>query len=286
MSSVIDSIERSQLKKGLPSFDPGDRVRVHFQVIEGSRRRTQVFEGVVLRRQGSGARETFTVRKQSFGVGVERTFPLHSPKIEKLEIAARGDVRRAKLYYLRGRIGKAARVAERRWGIDEDLVSTTSAATEPEATDAEGVSQAELEQSEAPEAAIADGDGEAADNDAPEAKADEGDGEATEPEAPEASEAPEAKTDEGEAEPETAEAAEEPADSEPAAEESSQGEEPAAEDASDSSPADEAPAVESQEEPEPAAEVAESAEDEAPAEEEAAADEQPDAKADSDKDSD
>jgi large subunit ribosomal protein L19 len=123
MSSVIDSIERRQRRQGLPSFAPGDRVRVHFQVVEGNRRRTQVFEGVVLKRQGSGVRETFTVRKQSFGVGVERTFPLHSPKIEKLEIAARGDVRRAKLYYLRGRIGKAARVAERRWGIDDDLVS-------------------------------------------------------------------------------------------------------------------------------------------------------------------
>jgi len=142
MSSVIQDIERGQLRKGLPSFDPGDRVRVHFQVVEGNRRRTQVFEGIVLRRQGSGARETFTVRKQSFGVGVERTFPLHSPKIEKLEIAARGDVRRAKLYYLRGRIGKAARVAERRWGIDEELISTPAAA-EPEAVDAEGVSQAE-----------------------------------------------------------------------------------------------------------------------------------------------
>jgi len=123
MSSVIDSIERRQQRQGLPSFAPGDRVRVHFQVVEGNRRRTQVFEGIVLKRQGSGARETFTVRKQSFGVGVERTFPLHSPKIEKLEIAARGDVRRAKLYYLRGRIGKAARVAERRWGIDDDLIS-------------------------------------------------------------------------------------------------------------------------------------------------------------------
>jgi large subunit ribosomal protein L19 len=142
MSTVIQDIERGQLRKGLPSFDPGDRVRVHFQVVEGSRRRTQVFEGIVLRRQGSGARETFTVRKQSFGVGVERTFPLHSPKIEKLEIAARGDVRRAKLYYLRGRIGKAARVAERRWGIDEELISAPTAAAEPEAVDAEGVSQA------------------------------------------------------------------------------------------------------------------------------------------------
>lgn len=144
MSSVIDSIERDQLKKGLPSFDPGDRVRVHFQVIEGTRKRTQVFEGVVLRRQGNGARETFTVRKQSFGVGVERTFPLHSPKIEKLEVAARGDVRRAKLYYLRGRIGKAARVAERRWGIDEDMVSKPTAAAESTAVDAEGVSQEEV----------------------------------------------------------------------------------------------------------------------------------------------
>ena len=146
MSSVIDSIERAQLRDGLPSFDSGDRVRVHFQVIEGTRKRTQVFEGVVLRRQGSGARETFTVRKQSFGVGVERTFPLHSPKIEKLEVAARGDVRRAKLYYLRGRIGKAARVAERRWGIDDDLVGKKAAAasTESAGVDAEGVSQEEV----------------------------------------------------------------------------------------------------------------------------------------------
>jgi large subunit ribosomal protein L19 len=160
MSSVIDKIERDQLRQGLPSFGPGDRVRVHFQVIEGTRKRTQVFEGVVLRRQGSGVRETFTVRKQSFGVGVERTFPLHSPKIEKLEVAARGDVRRAKLYYLRGRIGKAARVAERRWGIDDDVVAAPSAAA-PVATDAEGVAQDEVvpteaeaaEAAEAPEAA-------------------------------------------------------------------------------------------------------------------------------------
>jgi large subunit ribosomal protein L19 len=142
MSSVIDSIERRQRRQGLPSFAAGDRVRVHFQVVEGNRRRTQVFEGIVIKRQGSGARETFTVRKQSFGVGVERTFPLHSPKIEKLEIAARGDVRRAKLYYLRGRVGKAARVAERRWGIDEELISAPA----PEAVDAEGVSQDQLQE--------------------------------------------------------------------------------------------------------------------------------------------
>ena len=113
MSGVIDSLERSQLRR-VPRFGPGDRVRVHFQVIEGSRRRTQVFEGVVLKRQGHGVRETCTVRKQSFGVGVERTFPVHSPKIERIEVAARGDVRRAKLYYLRGRVGKRARVRERR----------------------------------------------------------------------------------------------------------------------------------------------------------------------------
>jgi large subunit ribosomal protein L19 len=114
MSGLIDSIERAQLRR-VPVFQAGDRVRVHFQVVEGQRRRTQVFEGVVIKRQGSGARETFTVRKQSFGVGVERTFPLHSPKIERIEVASRGDVRRAKLYYLRDRVGRASRVRERRW---------------------------------------------------------------------------------------------------------------------------------------------------------------------------
>lgn len=113
MSTVIDSLERTQLRRA-PAFDAGDRLRVHFQVVEGTRRRTQIFEGVVIKRQGQGARETFTVRKQSFGVGVERTFPVHSPKIERIEVAARGDVRRAKLYYLRGRVGKRARVHERR----------------------------------------------------------------------------------------------------------------------------------------------------------------------------
>src|SRR6202008_2035302 len=121
MSSVIDTIERAQLRR-IPAFSPGDRVKVHFQVIEGTRRRVQVFEGVVIKRQGHGARETFTVRKQSFGVGVERTFPVHSPKIERIEVAARGDVRRAKLYYLRERVGKRARVRERRNTGPEELV--------------------------------------------------------------------------------------------------------------------------------------------------------------------
>jgi large subunit ribosomal protein L19 len=121
MSSVIDSLERAQLRR-VPAFAPGDRVKVHFQVIEGTRRRIQVFEGVVIKRQGHGARETFTVRKQSFGVGVERMFPLHSPKIERIELAARGDVRRAKLYYLRDRVGKRARVRERRYTGPEEIV--------------------------------------------------------------------------------------------------------------------------------------------------------------------
>lgn len=121
MTGAIESIERAQLRR-VPHFSPGDRLKVHFQVIEGTRRRTQVFEGVAIKRQGEGARETFTVRKQSFGVGVERTFPLHSPKIERIEVAARGDVRRAKLYYLRDRVGKRARVRERGYVGPEEKV--------------------------------------------------------------------------------------------------------------------------------------------------------------------
>ena len=113
MSNIIEALERSQLRSGIPQFKAGDSVRVHFQVIEGQRRRIQVFEGIVIKRQGSGARETFTVRKQSFGVGVERTFPLHSPKIEKIEVTAIGDVNRAKLYYLRDKLGKKARIREK-----------------------------------------------------------------------------------------------------------------------------------------------------------------------------
>ncbi|MBV8065071.1 MAG: 50S ribosomal protein L19 [Actinobacteria bacterium] len=142
MSNIIESIERAQMRK-VPRFKAGDTVRVHFQVIEGQRRRVQVFEGIVIKRQGSGARETFTVRKQSFGVGVERTFPLHSPKIEKIDVAAIGDVNRAKLYYLRGRVGKKARVREQRYGarheevaeetVDEPVVEEPEAVAEEEA---------------------------------------------------------------------------------------------------------------------------------------------------------
>ena len=113
MSTIIQDLERRQLRE-LPRFKAGDTVRVHFKVIEGTRSRLQVFEGIVLKRQGAGVRETFTVRKNSFGVGVECTFPLHSPKIDKLDVVAIGDVNRAKLYYLRGKVGKKARVRELR----------------------------------------------------------------------------------------------------------------------------------------------------------------------------
>jgi large subunit ribosomal protein L19 len=164
MSQIIESLERAQLRR-LPAFQPGDRVRVHFQVVEGSRRRTQVFEGVVIRRQGNGARETFTVRKLSFGVGVERTFPVHSPKIEKIEVAARGDVRRAKLYYLRGRVGRAARVRERRFdpAAAAELQAQEAALAEQETApvlaadevEAEEVLPAEVSE-DAPEGAGAD----------------------------------------------------------------------------------------------------------------------------------
>ena len=117
MSKVIETLERAQLRDNIPKFKAGDTVRVHFKVVEGTRERVQVFQGVVIRRHGAGARETFTVRKQSFGVGVERTFPVHTPKIEKIEVAAVGDVNRAKLYYLRGKVGKKARIRELRQDV-------------------------------------------------------------------------------------------------------------------------------------------------------------------------
>jgi len=155
MSNVIQDLERAQLRN-VPRFKAGDTVRVHFQVIEGTRRRVQVFEGIVLKRQGAGVRETFTVRKQSFGIGVERTFPLHSPKIEKIEVAAIGDVNRAKLYYLRGRVGKKARVRERRYGAGSELpraVEATLAESEEAATAAEPeeATAAEPEDAEGPQ---------------------------------------------------------------------------------------------------------------------------------------
>ena len=141
MSKVIETLERAQLRDDIPQFKAGDTVRVHFKVIEGQRQRIQVFEGIVIKRQGAGARETFTVRKQSFGVGVERTFPLHTPKIEKIEVAAVGDVNRAKLYYLRQKVGKKARVREK---ITRDRVSSTrAAAPEPEVSEEPELPEAE-----------------------------------------------------------------------------------------------------------------------------------------------
>ena len=216
MSSVIDNIERAQLRR-VPSFEAGDRVRVHFQVVEGNRRRTQVFEGIVIKRQGTGLRETFTVRKQSFGVGVERTFPVHSPKIEQIEVAARGDVRRAKLYYLRDRVGRGARVRERRFTAgdprDEVVVPETAA------PDDEGVMPPPETDVVEDQAAVADGDAED--------PRDEG--------VAEVIEAEETAADE----PADAAPADAPADDAPA-EEADQQQEPAAEADSDDAPESEA----------------------------------------------
>ena len=199
MSTVIETLERAQLRR-VPQFDAGDRLRVHFQVIEGTRRRTQVFEGVVIKRQGHGARETFTVRKQSFGVGVERTFPLHSPKIERIEVAARGDVRRAKLYYLRDRVGKRARVRERRNMGPEEVVERELLYGEAFADEAPVVEEApetEAAEAEAPAAEVVEAEAEApaAEAEAPEAPAEAQADEAPAAEAAEATEA-EAPADE------------------------------------------------------------------------------------------
>src|SRR5438128_9958349 len=162
MGNVIDSLERAQLRDGIPRFKAGDTVRVHFRVIEGQRQRIQVFEGIVIKRQGAGVNESFTVRKQSFGVGVERTFPLHSPKIDKIEVAAIGDVNRAKLYYLREKVGKKARVRELRPGeartkaearIDASIEEEPAEAEAEEMETAEEApeieAEAELEEAEA-----------------------------------------------------------------------------------------------------------------------------------------
>jgi len=157
MPNPIELLEQRQLRSDLPAFKAGDTVRVHFQVIEGQRRRVQVFEGIVIKRQGSGVRETFTVRKQSFGVGVERTFPLHSPKIEKIEVQAIGDVNRAKLYYLREKVGKKARVREQQH--TRAVSSPGAAAGAPEQPDAvaepaEDHSEAEVGDEQVAEASV------------------------------------------------------------------------------------------------------------------------------------
>jgi len=218
MSNVIETLERTQLKR-VPRFQAGDRVKVHFQVVEGTRRRTQVFEGVVLKRQGSGARETFTVRKQSFGVGVERTFPLHSPKIERIEVASRGDVRRAKLYYLRGRVGRRARVRERQYTGPEpaDVI--------PEAFDEQGP-QAEADVLTPEEAGTAEET--AAPEQAEAASAEETGAEETQAEATEEAQS-EAAAEEPAAEETPAETAEAPEETEEAPSEEPTAEDSAAE---------------------------------------------------------
>jgi large subunit ribosomal protein L19 len=180
MSKVIETLERAQLRE-VPRFKAGDTVRVHFKVIEGQRQRIQVFEGIVIKRQGSGARETFTVRKQSFGVGVERTFPLHTPKIEKIEVAAIGDVSRAKLYYLRGKVGKKARVREvqRRGPLSsaDAVAAGVEDGTQAEEPDAETAAEPEQpEQQPEPEAVAADEP--AAEESEPEAETEEAGAEA------------------------------------------------------------------------------------------------------------
>ena len=138
-----DLIEKPYLRKDLPDFRPGDTVKVHVRVVEGNRERVQVFQGVVIRRQNGGLRETFTVRKISFGVGVERTFPLHSPSIAKLELVSRGAVRRAKLYYLRELRGKKARIKERR--VDEAKLAAAAAAAAAADEDEDEPDEADLE---------------------------------------------------------------------------------------------------------------------------------------------
>ncbi|MBA3717423.1 MAG: 50S ribosomal protein L19 [Actinobacteria bacterium] len=162
MSRVIESIERRQLRPNLPQFKAGDSVRVHFQVIEGQRRRTQVFEGIVIKRQGGGVHETFTVRKQSFGVGVERTFPLHSPKIERIEVVAIGDVRRAKLYYLRDKVGKRARVRTKAGAVIAPVVVVEEAPPEAPAEEAGAGETDELSEAHAEADPEAQGEGEPA----------------------------------------------------------------------------------------------------------------------------
>jgi large subunit ribosomal protein L19 len=181
---MIDTLERQQVR-AIPDFRIGDRVRVHFQVVEGTRRRTQVFEGVVLKQKGGGSRRTFTVRKLSFGVGVERTFPVHSPKIERIEVMGRGEVRRAKLYYLRGRVGRAARLREMRDFRPEEVAMLGEVPAQPAAAEEAAPEEAPVEEAAAAE-------------EAPEAEA------ATEPDT--------------EAEPEAETPAEEPAAEEPPAE--------------------------------------------------------------------
>jgi ribosomal protein L19 len=132
--NILDAVDAKSLRKDIPQFRAGDELKIHVRVIEGSKSRVQVFQGIVIRRQGDGVRETFTIRKVSYGVGVERTFPVHTPVIEKIELVKKGDVRRAKLYYLRDLRGKAAKIREKRDGIEgygDGILSTPEPVVEP-----------------------------------------------------------------------------------------------------------------------------------------------------------
>jgi len=148
--NVLDAVDAASLRKDIPNFRPGDELKVHVRVIEGNKSRVQVFQGLVIARRGSGIRETFTIRKISYGVGVERVFPVHAPVIEKIELVRKGEVRRAKLYYLRDLRGKAAKIRERRGG--EDLETIYSEATPVEAPATEPEVQVAEETSEKPQA--------------------------------------------------------------------------------------------------------------------------------------
>lgn len=148
--NVLDALDAASLRKDLPNFRPGDELKVHVRVIEGSKSRIQIFQGLVIARQGSGVRETFTVRKISYGVGVERIFPVHAPVIEKIEVVRKGEVRRAKLFYLRDLRGKAAKIRERRGADDLEVLYSTSTTNPVE----EVVPVAEVVEVAAPEAVV------------------------------------------------------------------------------------------------------------------------------------
>ena len=144
--NVLDAVDAASLRSDIPTFRAGDELKVHVRVIEGSKSRIQVFQGIVIRRQGNGVRETFTIRKVSYGVGVERTFPIHTPVIEKLEVVRRGDVRRAKLYYLRDLRGKAAKIREKRSDVEASKKVSAPAAVVAEATEVPVVDEVSAEQ--------------------------------------------------------------------------------------------------------------------------------------------
>jgi large subunit ribosomal protein L19 len=161
--NILDAVDAKSLRKDIPQFRAGDELKIHVRVIEGSKSRIQVFQGIVIRRQGDGVRETFTIRKVSYGVGVERTFPVHTPVIEKIELVKKGDVRRAKLYYLRDLRGKAAKIREKRDGIEgygDGILSTpepiVEAVVETPAVEAEVAVEAEASAEVATEETSAD----------------------------------------------------------------------------------------------------------------------------------